>query len=72
MGLRTSTAALAIMAALPVPALAQEESGDAPPPVATETLQAREVYTPGDFARFAQGSYERGFDAGFARGRNAQ
>ena len=53
MGLRTSTAALAIMAALPVPALAQEESGDAPPPVATETLQAREVYTPGDFARFA-------------------
>ena len=53
MGLRTSTAALAIMAALPVPAVAQEESGDAPPPVATETLQAREVYTPGDFARFA-------------------
>jgi len=24
------------------------------------------------FARFVQGSYERGFDAGFARGRNAQ
>src|SRR5687767_11246740 len=52
-GLRTTTAALALLAALPVPALAQEESGDAPPPVATETLQSRDVYTPADFARFA-------------------
>jgi hypothetical protein len=61
-GLRTTTAVLALLAALPVPALAQEESaeapppedsGDAPPPVATETLQSRDVYTPADFARFA-------------------
>src|SRR5687767_2139952 len=52
-GLRTSTAALALLAALPVPALAQEDSGDAPPPVAPETLQARSSYTPADFARFA-------------------
>lgn len=27
---------------------------------------------PAHFARFVQGSYERGFDAGFARGRDAQ
>src|SRR5688572_27239594 len=55
-GLRTTTAALALLAAqtaLPAPALAQEESGDAPPPVATETLEARSSYTPADFARFA-------------------
>src|SRR5688500_59083 len=52
-GLRTTTAALALLAAVPAPALAQEESGDAPPPVATETLESRELYTPGDFARFA-------------------
>jgi hypothetical protein len=52
-GLRTTTAALAVLAAWPATALAQEESGDALPPVATETLQARDVYTPADFARFA-------------------
>lgn len=52
-GLRTTTAALALLAVLPAPVLAQDETGDAPPPVATETLQARDVYTPADFARFA-------------------
>src|SRR5688500_18054854 len=52
-GLRTTTAALAVLAAMPTSALAQEESGDAPPPVATETLESRDVYTPADFARFA-------------------
>jgi hypothetical protein len=52
MGLRTATAALALIAALPLPALAQEDSGDAPPPQPTETA-TREVFTPADFARFA-------------------
>jgi len=52
-GLRTTTAVLALLAALPAPVLAQDETGDAPPPVATETLQARSSYTPADFARFA-------------------
>jgi hypothetical protein len=52
-GLRTTTATLALLGAMPAPLLAQDDSGDAPPPVATETLEAREVYTPADFARFA-------------------
>lgn len=52
-GLLTSTAALALLAALPAPLLAQD-SGDAPPPVPTEAgTQRRDVYTPADFARFA-------------------
>jgi hypothetical protein len=51
--LRTTTAALAFVAALPLPVQAQDETGDAPPPIATETLQSRDVYTPEDFARFA-------------------
>ena len=52
-GLRTSTAALALTA-FPLSALAQE-TGDMPPPVATEVPDDgdREVYTPADFARFA-------------------
>lgn len=50
--LQTTTAVLALAAA-PAPLLAQDDSGDAPPPVATETLQSRDVYTPADFARFA-------------------
>ena len=51
MGLRTTTAALALLAGLPVPAPAQE-TGDAPPPQPTETA-TRETYIPADFARFA-------------------
>ena len=47
----TGTLALAMLAA---PALAQDDSGDAAPPVASETgASGREVYTPADFARFA-------------------
>jgi len=53
-GLRTTTAGLALLAAAPAPLLAQDESGDAPPPVATENgTEGREVYTPADFTRFA-------------------
>ncbi len=66
-GLRTSSAAAALLVALPAPLLAQDaetpapeandeaaaESGDAPPPQAVETSQGKEVYTPTDFARFA-------------------
>jgi len=55
MGLRTATAAIAIVAALPVPALAQD-TGDMPPPEATEEPQGtsgHDVYVPADFARFA-------------------
>ncbi len=52
MGLRHSVALTALAAALPLPALAQD-SGDAPPPVASETLTARDVYVPADFTRFA-------------------
>ncbi len=50
-GLRATASVLALLVA--APALAQDDSGDAPPPVATETLEARDVYTPADFARFA-------------------
>lgn len=37
------------------PAIAQEESGDAPPPVAAApaTVDGRQVFTPADFVRFA-------------------
>ena len=55
MGLRTATAAIAIVAALPLPSLAQD-TGDMPPPEATEEPQGtagRDVYVPSDFARFA-------------------
>src|SRR5262245_1944364 len=52
MGLRTTTAVLAFVAALPLPALAQEDSGDAAAPQPTQTA-TREVFTPADFARFA-------------------
>jgi hypothetical protein len=57
-GLRSTTAALAVLAglgALPLPLLAQE-TGDMPPPEATEETPgtpARDTYTPADFARFA-------------------
>jgi hypothetical protein len=52
-GLRTKTAALALLAATPVPLLAQE-TGDMPLPEPAENgTQGREAYTPADFARFA-------------------
>ncbi|HYD25403.1 MAG TPA: TonB-dependent receptor plug domain-containing protein [Croceibacterium sp.] len=54
-GLRSTSAALAVLAAAPLPAWAQD-SGDAPPPVATEEAAgepARDTYVPADFARFA-------------------
>ncbi|HWK40553.1 MAG TPA: TonB-dependent receptor [Croceibacterium sp.] len=52
-GLLLSSAAV-VFAALPACAMAQE-SGDAPPPLATEVSNGttREVYVPADFARFA-------------------
>ena len=56
MGLRTATAALAIVAALPLPALAQD-TGDMPVPEPEEGAEPQsrglETYTPADFARFA-------------------
>ena len=53
-GLRTTNAAALALAILAAPALAQEETGDAAPPAATESgTSGREVYTPADFARFA-------------------
>jgi len=51
MGLRTATAIIAIVSALPLPALAQE-TGDMPPPEATEEPQGtsgRDVFVPADF-----------------------
>jgi len=51
--LRTTTAGLALLAAMPAPLLAQE-TGDMPPPEPAESgTEGREVYTPADFARFA-------------------
>ena len=53
--LRTTTAGLALLAAAPVPLLAQE-TGDLPPPEPTEEpagAPGRDTYTPADFARFA-------------------
>jgi hypothetical protein len=52
-GLQTTTALLALLAAMPAPLLAQE-TGDMPPPEPVETgTEGREVYSPADFARFA-------------------
>lgn len=52
-GLRTTTAALALLAAMPKPLLAQE-TGDMPAPEPVENgTEGREVYAPADFARFA-------------------
>lgn len=55
-GLRTSTAVLALMAAMPFPLMAQE-TGDMPLPEAEEGAEPQsrglETYTPADFARFA-------------------
>ena len=42
----------ALVLALAAPASAQE-TGDEPPPIATETVSAGEVYTAEDFARLA-------------------
>ncbi len=48
------TATALALAMLGSPALAQDNSGDAAPPSASETgASGREVYTPADFARFA-------------------
>ena len=51
-GLLGSSAALTLLVT-PACVLAQDDTGEAPPPVATETLQSRSTYTPADFARFA-------------------
>jgi len=49
----TSVAAVALLAALPAPLMAQE-TGDMPPPEsAANGMPGKEVYTPADFARFA-------------------
>ena len=53
-GRRIGTATALALAILASPAHAQDDSGDAAPPVAAEAgASGREVYTPADFARFA-------------------
>lgn len=53
-GRRIGTATALALVILASPAHAQDDSGDAAPPVAAEAgASGREVYTPADFARFA-------------------